>query len=1111
MQASGISELIEVVKVGWRLIVTPRFVINLLVLIGLCVWLGYLVWRRRSKTLSVLVERKFAEYKGKLHRRLSLSERLSSKGFLIVALLLPIFISGVVGGLGLMFGEEENNPQDVGRFLDTLHTCGVIVASFTAIVITVTIFAITINSSYIRKTSSLIKYFLEDLAFKPLAVFAVGTIVAILANSILTNYFNKWAIVYILWPLIVLGILVICADLVFLLQAMNIIRRSLMSDFLIAKYKNIHKNSLLAHVKRKLAQTMFVESLRKLGFLWNPYGLYEKSERAEYSIKSRGLFVNDIYYGPLEKLAKKWNLRPIEREERQQWNMNLSNPPNIQVWPGQRLPEKDEQYSAMFVEKKKWDEQAQQVFVKSFCCGKSDRWSVTAVEWAEISHLLKTLIEDKDKEGMKSVLEVFRSIVADYLESRRDIGWPHGIQTLDEEIMSPYRAPTLRNLDFFNFIRFVIRNEDEESLDEVGDFLYGMADTAFEFESVPYFDDVLVRLNWLYELSRGSERLAKRATSIVVRHYKLVGNVFDGHVYKDEGNPDLYDQIMPFVQRYLKNILNTMRQAAKYGDKETFQKMHENANSLMKHHVRDNVRQRYLYNYGNENPVLLEAKLKIQDVMLLSNLVISAWLYRGVKEGEYDIDAVKPLIDTALGRVLDFSKLIETYLLAESLERYESGLGYDWWDVVSGEVYEGGALSRWIQPFWVIVALRRAASKPKIDIKRIRMLAHVRDFDCQALCSCIDGVLKSEDHKWLTGEEDLKNGRGYLLGIFGALAQRQRKADYEKIIVGKIDESALKAFRERVIEAYESKTKLQNLLKEYQNPEKEKTGSRTKELGRLWYVDKEDLIGEGRDTGLARICGENIGSRESRYYAWVIENNLVEKGTVVNFGELPARIKNEAVRLQQKGFNPKVVLIPWDHRYEQMLTDIPKWKRKCPLEVDVLPRWVTTFDGMEVFVWPHQDSKYVGIIDIGAFARFKENEDCEGGSLKICFRNLKRDELNGFLFSEVRQRERREFKRWLRAYEYDMDKVAEMKRIVVIEDKNRLELFDPNAGVKLLPQEKTMGIVYREGKKIYHLPECEIAREIPANERRYFANLGIAKLEKGFQRCDSCHQDREMQ
>ncbi|MCK4828127.1 hypothetical protein KA005_71015, partial [bacterium] len=534
------------------------FEIQILVLMVLFGLLSYLVRKRRSKTLSVLVERKFAEYKRKLRRRLSLSERLSSREFAFMAFMIPIVSSGVLGILGWVLWRAENDPQDMERFLGTLHTCGAIVASFTAIVITVTTFAITVNSRYIGRTSSLIKFFLENLAFKPLATFAVGSIVAIIFNSLLANYFQKWSIVCVLWPLVIVGGIVICADLVFLLRATKLIGLSSMSGFLIGAYKNIHRDSLLAHVKRTLAQTTNAQVLEKLGFLWNPYGQYGKTERAEYSIKSGGLFVNDVYFGHLEKLGKKWNLRPIEREEKQQWSMNLINPPNIIIWPGQKLPEKEDQYAAMFVKDAKCERKAQKVFTEAIVCGKKDRWRIPPVEWSEIAHLLKTLIEQKDIAGVKSVLEAFRSIAADYLESRLQIEWPHTVQTLDEEIMSPYRAPTLRNLDFFNFIRFVIRNEDEECLDEVGGFLYGMANTAFEFESELYFDEVLVRLNWLYELSRGSERLAKRATAIFVRHYKNVGKIFDYHIYEDEDNPDSYDQIMPFVQKYLKNILNGM-------------------------------------------------------------------------------------------------------------------------------------------------------------------------------------------------------------------------------------------------------------------------------------------------------------------------------------------------------------------------------------------------------------------------------------------------------------------------------------------------------------------------------------------------------------------------
>jgi hypothetical protein len=314
-------------------------------------------------------------------------------------------------------------------------------------------------------------------------------------------------------------------------------------------------------------------------------------------------------------------------------------------------------------------------------------------------------------------------------------------------------------------------------------------------------------------------------------------------------------------------------------------------------------------------------------------------------------------------------------------------------------------------------------------------------------------------------------------------------------------------FKKSCIEAYKSKAKLRNLLKVYEGPKQvdsAKTVKPLREYRRL--IDKEDLTGGWQDTRLARICGENMGRRETRYYSWSIEKELFEKGTIGNFEELKERIKNESARLRQKGFNPQVVLIPWDYRYERALTDVPRWKRSCPLEGTPIPKWVTSIDGMEVFIWPHQDSECVGIVDIGAFIRFTDNKKRQESFLNIHFRNIEGNELNQFLVSEASTRERREFKRWLRAFEYDMTKVSEMKRIVAIEDTFRLEIITQSAGAKLFPSEETMGIVYREGEKIYHLPECKLAQQIPVEARRYFRNLGLAKLNKEFKPCENCHK-----
>lgn len=1093
-------------------IVVHRLWFELPLLVGLAAILVHLVRRRRSKPLSVLVEAEFRKYKKKLVRRCTLSEWLSSPIVVITAFVLPVLISLVIGFLSFIFGKSINDQQAVQRlqdmqhFLSTLHACGTIVASFTAMLVTIIVFAVQINRAYVIKTSSLFKFYLKRLYFKPVLAFAAGTAGACLVNGILLNHFNWWPLA-IVPVMIFLGYSVIALDLILLFKAIHALVRSAISELLKENYVAAHRDSLLADVKRRIAQSIYVDSLEGLGFLSNFLGIYERQECTEYTLSGPGLYVNNIYFGHLEKLARKLKLRPFERDKRI-WEGGIGdNPPCIKIWPGEKLSEKEKNYSAMLLKEEKWDKNIQQAFRKSIDCGKRNKWGVSPVEWPEISDLLKSLVEGKDINGVKSVLEGFRTIVEDYLRSRQEIGWPHTNRTLDDMIMSPYLAPTLRNLDFHKFIQFAVKNDDEECIEEITNCLYLMADTAFEFDSPQYFDEVFVMLNWVYECSRSNERLAKSVAGIFIRRYKNIGDVFVGYVYKDKDNPDSYNHVYPFIEKYLKNILNALRSSAKYSDIQTFEELMKIANSLLKHQIGDDIRLRYWYNYEGENSSLLEVKIKISDVINLLNLVISAWLYLGAKEGEYDKEKVKPFIESAIIRIPEFHTLIETYLLARKDRHHESMLEYDWWDTVPGEVYSGDAFSRWIEPFWLIIALGRASSKPKVEIKRIRLFEGFREFDCQTLRPHVDSIMKTEDHKWLTGKDDIGKGAKFLLGVFGALAQRQRKIDYEKIVSGSVTELAMQNFKKNCAKAYNNNVRLRNLIAKHEKPSRKSNAERANPWREyLHYVDKEDLTGEGRDTELARIYGEDVGRWETLYYSGDIEERLIEKGYVQSFQELKAKIKNETAILREKGFKPQIVFIPWDHRYEKEMTDKPDWKRECPLEGGPFPRWVASMDGMEVFVWPHQDSECVGIIDISAFARFVEREDGQGESLKISFRNLNEKEMHQFLIGETRQRDRREFKKWLRTFEYDIRKAAEMKRIVVIEDKMVLELLECGAGVKLLPSEDTMGIVYKDGEQIYHLPECKVAQKIPATERRYFHTIGLAELKQkdGFHPCDEC-------
>lgn len=1107
------TTLNDVVKTIWQIIIFYRLEIQLFLLIGLTFLLLYLIKRRRSKTLSFLVKKEFIDYKKKLYKPISAIELFSTAKFIILAFILPVLIILIYGLIQTRIYDYQNAHSDIERFLSTLHTSGAIVASFTAILVTIIIFSVTVNSAYIISVSSLFKFYLKKLFFKPVLSFAAGTVVATLLNSILINHFMSWPLntVYLI---VILGCFVIVLDLSLLFIAIELLVRSKIGVLLGENYVQEHRISLLAHIKRTLAQNLFVKLTKNIGFQFDLYDLHKNKQHSEYFIFKPGSFINEVNFGQIEKISKRWKDKLPVGIDKRNTNAISDNIANMNIWPGEQLPKKEEKWKAMSILGMQHDLKIQKLIKSAFTCSKKNRWQVAVVEWSEISDLLRSLIEKKDIACFKNVLESFYTIVEDYLEARRSIGWPHKIQTFDEEIFSPYRAPTLLNLDFHGFLRFAIKNEDEECLDEIGGFLYRMARTSFELESEQYFDEVLVRLNWIYELSRGSERLNKSASSFIIRRYKNVANIFSYYKYDDEKNPEVYNYICPFIVKFLKNILEALKSAARHSDNKTFQELLKVTDSLLEHRIDRDIRTQYFYNYRHQEAALLESKLNILDLIHLSNLIIAAWLYRGVKEEEYKKEVIRPLINLALNKILDYNILIEVYLLAQSNRHHRSILSYDFWDVVPNQITEGDAFSNWIQAFWIVIALRRSISKPIKNIKRIRPLSSINSFDCQTLSSNIDNVVNNEDHEWLTATKDLNKGKTYLLGIFGALAYRQSKEDYKNIIESQIDNETQKVFTQNIIKSYINSAKFQNFLNYYKKQDNNVIASAVEQLPDYCcgYVDKEVLIPGGHDSGLSRIYGERACNRENVHFSYLLEQSFNIKEAIGGFDELPDKIRNIAAQLRTKGFNPQTVIIPSDYRYEKVLSDTERLHRRCPLGISPVLRWITTFDNMEVFSWPHIDSECVAVLDIGSYVRFSNSQGDNSRLLDISFRKINSDELNRLLTSKAKEYGRKEFKKWLRSLDYDINKVSEIKRVVVIKYNMQLELLNLHAGTKLLPDEEKMGMIYREGEKIYHLPDCNLVQHIPASERRYILNLGLAELKyqkEGYLPCDICHPDYE--
>lgn len=264
----------------------------------------------------------------------------------------------------------------------------------------------------------------------------------------------------------------------------------------------------------------------------------------------------------------------------------------------------------------------------------------------------------------------------------------------------------------------------------------------------------------------------------------------------------------------------------------------------------------------------------------------------------------------------------------------------------------------------------------------------------------------------------------------------------------------------------------------------------------LKQLDEKDiLIEKNRDRGLGRILGQELGNRENLHCAWLVEKHLGEGSKVNSFAEIEQKIKHEAGILRSKGFKPNVIFIPKDHRYDNALTKIPSWQRKPPFKDKNLPRWIVSIDGMEVFVWPRVDSDCIGIIDIASFLML--THEGSKSPLDIKIEKPKQKDLQG-----------QEFQESLKLLDGDFDKLAETQRIITIKNNLYLKFIKLNAGVKLVLNSETMGLVYKKGENIYHKLECEIAQKIPSDEREYLITLGLARCKEGFAPCSGCKPDR---
>jgi hypothetical protein len=444
----------------------------------------------------------------------------------------------------------------------------------------------------------------------------------------------------------------------------------------------------------------------------------------------------------------------------------------------------------------------------------------------------------------------------------------------------------------------------------------------------------------------------------------------------------------------------------------------------------------------------------------------------------------------------------------------DHGLGYENWDhedIIPGKFKTrwGDAWDNWMNSGWVIAALRAAAGVQKLDPASIRPLSPVREHGYKELVDTIDAVTKdAARHAWLLGNIELAVAKERLVDILSALRDRQEAADRASLAAADLSTAKVKTFEKECAEGYAESRCFANLVNTIcRAPTAEPTSCPKcppSDMFRIiFYQDKGAFVDQ--DYGGQEVYGKELAKRESAESAGWIEYKLRSAATIYNFTDLVPAVQRMASELRKSGFAPNVVLIPRDWRYERQVTDTPRWQRKSPFAEKHLLEWVSKIDDLDVFIWPHINAKSVAVMDLGRLVSWRETNHTEGTPLRVAIDTFSEEQVQDWLNptdGDERKKREQELK-----YAGDLDTLRRTNVLVTLTADVQLGIAELAAGVKLVPDPKTMGVAYEEGGNTYHLPECSQAQAIPADKKRYCETSGVARSEKDLKPCQECRPD----
>jgi len=1099
------------------------------------VWLGCVgrflarcFWKR-EQFLSNIVNRELAPYRKTLETKKYWSEAryLHVVGFIPFSIVLVLVLLS-------KFGSSSANDLRTARLILAIYAIGGIVAALTGMLIAIIAFAAQINSRYVSGSESLFKQLISSTGYKPVAVLAVGTVAGALVGCVFDGSEPHWIVCSAVAVLVFFGVITVAAEVSVLFQAVDRFGRKAIITLFTQNFKKNHRESFLVEIKRRIAVNVFAGRLREMGFDWNIFEREAEKGQVIYGLNRPNKFFSDAYFGPLERLASMWQLKPISDEKDYHMALVMSgeqNVPIIPIYPGQPS-EEEPHFVALIAAGSETDAEIQLMVEEAFFCSKKSPFEDVKVEWDDLANMIRSRLREQNSRELEEVLEGFLGITEDYLKCLAEMKIKHSERGWLDPTSIGYQPPTINAIGFREIVINATEIKDRQCLEVLYRFIGRLADDALRVgKDLEYYRDALRGLAGLYY--HGVENIelhevVKRSTAERLRSvgYSLIRD----RIRHEEKKVEDLSYVFDCVRVYYTKLCETLLRAGEVGDEWTFEQLLDQLNSSLSRinqgdakAVYNGAKLRFSHfkkactvetEHGQKAERKLEfakLNLRIQDLQHLGGLAVSAWLAELVRVEKLDAERTKHLIYRGIGSIETLSSFVEVYLYAGSFSTHESPFGYDWWDHeerIPGKSFSiRPAFEGWLGLFWILVALKRISQDPKVnvDVKKIRLLSAFRDFHYKQLENGIKTILGSKDkYKWFSEDVDLDSGREKLLEIFQEIKELQKKKDFSELISAPISQKKVDKFKRDCLKGYLGERKITDLVKEFKCQRKKEVVSWSGKASVVPESNKEEFIEDWHiGYGRREAIGDLLGQVETRDFSCWIEKKLPEVGTVNNFTELPSRVKEVADKLRKKGFKPTVVLIPEDHRYQDIFTSTPDWERMSEYMKNDLPEWVAKFDDMQVFIWPRCEQECIAVIDIDKFLTVEEDSISKYAPLEIQLKEISKERMQELLEKKGSSRD----KQWQKEFEAsgcDIDSFAKIKLDLKVTANVKLGIVETEAGAKLTLDKNTMGIVCDNLKMICHTLDCSLVGEITPENKEMKATAALAWWGYRFKPCDEC-------